>query len=316
MARQEPSEAPQSPGVINSVAAGFELATSHLWLLILPVILDLLLWLGPRLTVAGLLRDSLALLPQDDAFAQWSEQILALAPRTNLLTSLSFPVIGVPALMTGPAPERTPIATQSLELQSLGTWMLVFLGLNLLGIVLGAVYFNWLAQPVRPEPLTPDLFVRRTARTALRLCGLVLLFVALSFALGLALIPLVLLVAFLGLGATAVALIGGVLGLWLVIYFSFSLHGMVLHQAGVLPALIGSVRLIQRHMWPTLLLLAAVVLISSGLNSLWRMVDDGSWLHVISIAGHAFITTGLLLGTLLYYRARTAGSTPSRISVT
>jgi hypothetical protein len=256
------------------------------------------------------------MLPEDEAFAQWSEQLLAVAPRTNLLTSLSFPIVGVPALMAGPAPESTPVVTRALELQSLGVWLMVFLGLNLLGLVLGALYFNWLAQPVRPAPLPPELFVRHTLRTVLKLIGLVLVFMALLFALGLVLVPLVLLVAVIGLGITAVALMGGVFGVWLVIYFSFSVHGIVLHGAGILPALTGSVRLIQRHMWPTLLLLAAVVLISSGLNTLWRMVDDGSWLHFISIAGHAFITTGLLLGTLLYYRARTAGSTPSRIEIT
>ncbi len=303
-----PNRSPQNdnpPGVINSVAAGFELTTSHLWFALVPVVLDLFLWLGPRLSVTRLMPRLLEVFPPDEAIAVYTDQLLALAPRVNLLSALSFPLIGVPALMAGPSAEQTPLPTAAVELTSISSWFWLAVVLNLAGLLLGVVYFTMLTQPLRQEAFDLRRLAGRVARGALRLVGLVVIFLTLLVMLGLALLPVLLIVAFFGLGVTAVAFLGGVLGMWLVFYFSFSMHGIVLHEVGVLPAMLGSVRLIQRHMWPALLMLAAVIVVGNGLNTLWRLVDNGSWLTLVSIAGHGFISTGLLVATFLFYQSRT-----------
>ena len=114
MMRQTPPESPGPPGVISTIAAGFDLITSHLWLIMLPVLLDLLFWLGPRLGIATLMKQNLSLLSDQEMFAAFAEQAATLAPSINVLTMLSFPVIGVPALMTGPTPEKTPLLTSAM----------------------------------------------------------------------------------------------------------------------------------------------------------------------------------------------------------
>ena len=75
------------PGVWRTIAAGFDLTSKHLWLLVLPVVLDTFLWLGPRLSGRILIERLVALLPSDQAVADLSAQLLALAPRTNLFTA-------------------------------------------------------------------------------------------------------------------------------------------------------------------------------------------------------------------------------------
>ena len=42
---------PPPPGVIGSLKAGFDAIASNLTVILLPLFLDLLLWLGPRLRV-------------------------------------------------------------------------------------------------------------------------------------------------------------------------------------------------------------------------------------------------------------------------
>ena len=38
------------------------------------------------------------------------------------------------------------------------------------------------------------------------------------------------------------------------------------------------------------------------MDLLWRTPDEASWLMLVGIAGHAFVTTSLLAATFIYYR--------------
>ncbi len=304
MMRQTKPESPGPPGVISTIAAGFDLITSHLWLILLPVLLDLLLWLGPRLGAATLMQQNLSLLADQEMFAAFVEQGVALAPRINMLTMLSFPVIGVPALMTGPTPERTPIPAAVLEVASMPTWSLLFILLNVAGLLLAVLYYNLLAHTLRGEPFDLAAFARRLARSALKLFGLVLIFGLSLAAVGVVLLPVSLILALFGLGPATLIFLSGAAAMWLAIYLSFSIHGIVLDDAGIFPAMLTSVRLVQTHIWPALLLLLGLILVGSGLNTLWRQVDNGSWLTLVSLFGHGFISTALVMSTFVFYRAR------------
>ena len=54
MNRQNLEELPPPPGVMGSLRDGFYTVSSHVWLILLPLLLDVLLWLGPRLSVGTL----------------------------------------------------------------------------------------------------------------------------------------------------------------------------------------------------------------------------------------------------------------------
>jgi hypothetical protein len=43
-------------------------------------------------------------------------------------------------------------------------------------------------------------------------------------------------------------------------------------------------------------------LLSQGFNFLWRIPPEDSWLMFIGLAGHAFVSTGLLSASFVYYR--------------
>jgi hypothetical protein len=43
-------------------------------------------------------------------------------------------------------------------------------------------------------------------------------------------------------------------------------------------------------------------LLSTGLNYLWSVPTADSWMTLVGIGGHAFITTALLSASFVYYR--------------
>src|SRR5215510_8921465 len=50
---QRLEEFPPPPGVIGSLKAGFDAVSNHVTLILLPLALDVFLWLGPRLSIGG-----------------------------------------------------------------------------------------------------------------------------------------------------------------------------------------------------------------------------------------------------------------------
>jgi hypothetical protein len=45
-----------------------------------------------------------------------------------------------------------------------------------------------------------------------------------------------------------------------------------------------------------------VMLLSKGLDLLWLAPPETSWMTLVGVVGHAFITTGLLASSFIYYR--------------
>ena len=95
--------------------------------------------------------------------------------------------------------------------------------------------------------------------------------------------------------------LGGIL-VWLTIPLFFSPHGIFAKHRPMWISLIQAVRLSRITFSTTGLLILVIVVLSEGLNVLWNVPAENSWLMLVGIAGHAFITTGLLSATYIYYR--------------
>lgn len=46
----------------------------------------------------------------------------------------------------------------------------------------------------------------------------------------------------------------------------------------------------------------AAIIVNQGLNMLWQVPPENSWLMLISVIGHAFVTTGMLSASFIYYQ--------------
>lgn len=308
MMMQKKEDTSPLPGVWQTIAAGFDLTSKHLWLLVLPVILDCFLWLGPRLSGQPIIEGLVAVLPVDPALADFNAQLLALAPRTNLFTSLSVPLVGVPALMVGATPEKTPLSPPIVDLYNAWLWIGLFLVLTLAGVLLTAVYFTLIARTVRRQTgavATGAALLGQVGRLWLQFLALGVLLVVMGFVLYLPLLPVAALLSLVSaVLAALVLLMGPVLLLWIVIYLFFAPHGLALHGRSLYQAALESVQLVRGQFLSTLGLLLAVFIIRNLLAMLLLLADDGSWLTLASILGHAFVTTSLVAATFIFYRDR------------
>jgi hypothetical protein len=309
MRTQKPSTSTPLPGIFPTLKAGFELTSKHWWLVLLPALLDSFYWLGPRLSPRILVEKTVEMMGTQTAFGQLNRELINAAQQTNLFTTLTVPLFGVPTLMKL-VPEDAPLSPQVVEVQSFATWFWLFLVFNLVGILLTALYFSLVAQAVKQRRygrMAFGHFVRQVMRTwgQLVILGLVLLLAALFIFL-----PLLLVGGFLSLlnGRIffLVVLIGMMLIFWIAIFLGFTPHGLTLNGRTLPQALFESVQLVRLNYVSTMILLLAITGISTVMDRLLLYADDGSWLTLSSILGHAFISTGLVAATYVFYQDRVA----------
>jgi hypothetical protein len=91
--------------------------------------------------------------------------------------------------------------------------------------------------------------------------------------------------------------------IWVIIPLFFSPHGIFASNQNVFLSIKTSYRLVRSYLPGTGLFLVIVLLMSQGLNMIWLIPPSNSWLIVVGIAGHAFISTSLLAASFNYYQA-------------
>ena len=154
---------PPPPGVIGSLKAGFEAVSSHVILISIPFLVDVFLWLGPRLGVSKVLG------PVYDIFfnqlrkgLSTQDEVKQLVAFQNLFTEglqhfnlvslasrlQTFPV-GISSLMAKTMPVDTPMGlrnwSQLASPLSLAGYMFLLI---VIGWMIGALYFRWVSGAV------------------------------------------------------------------------------------------------------------------------------------------------------------------------
>lgn len=323
----EQRETSSLPGVWATVAAGFELTTRHLWLLVIPLLLDVFLWLGPRLSFAPLVEQLIAQWPADIAAVDPRPALETIATRTNLFTNLSVAYLGVPTLWAGAAPEKTPLVAPVFSIDNWAAWAGFLLLLTLVGLLLSALYYTLIARTVvRPQDALgrPAGNAAQVAswigRTWLRYLALSLLFLAALFAI---ILPIAAIAAFVLLLSrflgTLLLLSAPVLILWLLVFLSYTPAGLALNRQSFFRAFGESVRLLQWNLPSGITLLLVVFAGAQVMNWLMLAADNGTWLTLASLPAHAYISTALTAALFLFYRDRyavlPAADRPSRPEV-
>jgi len=102
--------------------------------------------------------------------------------------------------------------------------------------------------------------------------------------------------------AQGALLILGLLSMWLIVPVFFTPHGIFLHQQNAFLSIYTSLRMARFTLPTSSLFVLSVLLIAYGLNFLWNIPTSDSWMALVGIAGHAFVTTSLLAASFIYYR--------------
>ncbi|MBT3337452.1 MAG: hypothetical protein HN855_00250 [Anaerolineae bacterium] len=301
------------PGVISSLKSGFDITANHISIILLPILLDIFLWFGPHLRIDNLMRDwvvqfnllsSESIVPASEAqrFEQFQDLLNeALTLDINLFSFLRTFPIGISSLMKGFIPGQTPLGTPpSFQAESVFMIFLWFGGLTLVGWLLGSIYFTWVAKvSIQDE----DQNLLWAGKTVLHAMLLSLIWSAALFMMGMPLAIMFMVFAQINpILAQAALIFLALFAMWIIVPFFFSAHGIFTKRENVIRSIISSFHLSRFTLPTSSFFVLGVLLLSQGFNSLWLVPSDSSWMLLISIFGHAFITTSLLAASFIYYR--------------
>jgi hypothetical protein len=313
MNRSDVSVLPPTPNLVRSIRVGFDAIANHFLLIVFPLGLDLFLWLGPHLRITTLTRSVTDRLfriyqNQDPALNETlrlsQEAWRLIADQFNLMAVLRSYPIGIPSLLVGRLPIANPLGTpQSLELFSPLQVTLVWLMLIVVGLLLGTLYFATVAQATLDGKIDWAQAISRWPWSTLQILCLAVIMVGILLVVSIPGSFLMALVLFgsLSFGQCALLLYAGFV-FWLFIPLVFSPHGVFVYQYNVINSIKASINLARRTLPTTVLFILAAFLLSKGLDILWLVPTETSWLMLVGIIGHAFITTSLIAASFVYYR--------------
>jgi hypothetical protein len=302
----EQAKLPAPPRLIASFVAGFDAVANHVTVILIPLLVDLFLWLGPHLRLTKFLQSWWDLnaaspylkLPAGTDLSTIQKDLNQFAGQFNLFAALrTFPV-GTSSLMLGNLPVKTPLGApvflEAPSILSVIGWTFLIL---LFGWILGSLYFYTVSRGALNLQQLP-LF-----QSILQAVLLGAFWIVAAAAIG---FPLMIVYAIMATISTTIAqvliFLFSMVALWVLLPVFFSPHGIFTLQQNFMQAIRNSMR-ISRYTLPTSgLFLLFLILLNEGLNFLWRTPPETSWWTLVGIAGHAFVSTALLAASFVYYR--------------
>jgi hypothetical protein len=305
-------------GIIEALSAGLDAALRHPWLLLIPVLLDVFLWVGPRMQAPALYRSFEPTLRQMTTTMTSPEARLAaqelgkaaerFLTQYNLFAWLSAGLIGVP-VVNGGADATLKLVTGSLpslwQVDSLDGYLLVFVLLTTVGLFISALFWTMLGDFVRGEPWQAAGWLRRSLGVWKKLLLLTIAVVGLALMSIFPLSMVMFTISAVSAGlASIVPLLVAAVAAWIVLVCLFTPHGLVLYQMTLSRAVSTSSMIVRANFAATVGLAVIAMAISIGTGLIWEWVAADSWLRLIAMAGNALVGTGLIVASLLFYQNR------------
>jgi hypothetical protein len=340
----------QAPkGVIDTLSAGYAAVNRQLWVLLVPIVVDLVLWLGPHVSYSPLVdplvtratesvrqvaaapsqapvtsRRGQARVAADPGNAELTQRLdevrlwtLSRTTDTNALSLLARGPLVVPSL-------AAPLGAAGV-IGSVGAFQFVTSwpeGLLLLGallassLLLGGLFYTGLAASAAADDSRGPLSAgRRAPRVVLRVIGLLAALLGTGLLLGL---PLLALVAFTALVAPELAVFGGVFVLagllFAEVHLFFAVPAICVSNVGPLAAVQRSVAVVRRDLWPTVGLILLTWLILAGMGRVWELLASSVQAPFgagLAILGNAYIASGLIAAGMIFYTERVESLSPA-----
>jgi hypothetical protein len=296
-------------GVFQSLMAGFDKIASQPLLILPPILVDLFLWLGPRLTINTIVQDLLELVVvppgSDEAMV---EQIALfqsitndLGQRLNLFAMLSNLPAGISSLMSSRLPVVTPLGQSSeIPIQSFVIVFLLLFALMIIGQGIGTQFHLWIASQLAQGEELAD---RGKAWFRMIMLAILIYVVGMIFGLGIAFIASLFTFVSLAFGII-IAFLGFTFGFWIFVYLFFTPHGIVRYKLGLWRAMLESATLVRWNLLSVVGYLGVSFVISWLTSQAWILPTEDSWFLLLAILGHAFVSATLLAGSYAFYQDR------------
>lgn len=305
-------------GIVDTLGQGYLIVNRRLWVLLLPLLLDLFLAFGPGVSATPLVEDAMAFLDQAAASqtsgereGPWTREELdsALGPPKEALAKFrDANMLGIlawqlPSLISATSTTPLPVVRGPLLAQVDNAWLfaggaLALAVLSLLGV---SFYMAAIAQPLRDD----KGFVHQAFRgwaNLLLLYGALLL---VSLPIGGAMLLFLGLVGLLGSAAVSFASGAALATIMTVAFYMFFVDDAIF-VAGASPwrAIWYSAHVVWRNFWSAVGFILVVNLILIGTPLAWRLIMDYPVAAVGAMAGHAYIVSGLIAAGMLFLKNR------------
>jgi hypothetical protein len=303
----------EPPKLIPSIVEGFNAIASHIYIILFPILFDMLLWFGPMIRVKDLILPVMlnATDLSSNAYGQDSQMIVetskqmwtSLLEHFNLFFSLRTYPVGLPSLLLGKGVANNPLGSVSIiEVESTNIAFWILAGCTVVGIVLGCLYYALIANAT--DSSEKSLKFSSLAKQTAQIVILSLILVAALFILSIPAICLISsLVLFIpSLGEIPVMLFGFLL-VWILLPLVFSPHGIFADQLKATTSIANSIRLVRSLMSATGIFLILIILLGYGLDILWATPEANDWMLLVGIIGHAFISSGLIAASFKFYNS-------------
>jgi hypothetical protein len=299
---------PRATGIIDTLSAGFGVVNQRPWIVLLPVLLDLFFVFGPRVSVAPLVSRLVALPAFERSFAAGMSpdaaraEVIAVAEDLNLLALLSPGGVSIPSVVPLLGVARGPIV----YVDSGGAVLAIGLGALLVGALLGCVYRVMLAQGARDGAISPLRLPREAILAWLRVVGFAIVLLVLMV---MVVIPLAIVTTLASLIAAGAAMLmtGVVVTIALVaqLYLFFTSDAIFMSRVGPIEAMRRSVSVVHAGAWSALSFAVLVTVTLVGMTQVWTaLASQAGWGLAFAIVGNAYIASGLVAASMLFYQER------------
>lgn len=317
-------------GVNETVASGLSVPLSRPWLLIVPILLDMFLWIGVQIPITRitnplatmmieeggangeLAADQLTLIGEsarlNDVIGSMLPSVFAGLSRDNLFSLMAATF--APRLASGI--DRDDLADRwgsligdAVDPGSAGS----IIGLGFLFLLVSSLLtVGWrvpLALSIIHRRMSPRSVVLYTLRAWIRFLALLSLIIGAAMVL---LVPLVIVAGILLLAGLDLAALVSVFivmaGSLAALYTRFVLESIVLNDIGPLRALKRSALIAQTFFGPTLRFSLVGVIVGSGALRLWDVMIFSPPGLPVAIIANSFLGTGMAIATMMFYYDR------------
>ncbi len=296
---------PKPPSAFNALISGFNVITHHLALLLFPATLDIFLLFGPRLKIHDLFTtifeefirlQAVTPTPFPVTAQADTEKILS---NFNLFSNLRTYPLGLFSLLINNQSATSPLGTRiDWEIPNGLILVSAFILLTSAGLLFGSLYFYFVSRAALKPQAGPGLL--RAIFHSL------IVWTALTTATYLIAMPLLGILVALVMNNQIVTFIFFLLLAWPVTWMGlmvfFSTHGVYIFSKNAFTTLQQIFRILRHGMPPLGWFALIAIVMSQGMDLIWLTPTADTWMALVGIFGHAFISTGLLAASFIFYR--------------
>lgn len=317
-------------GVVPTIANALSLVLVRPWLMVLPLTIDLVLWLAwqisPKPFTNWLSREMINSGGSDGPAV--ADEVLSFGERArvNDLAAAMVPSVfsGIPkdSIISLLLTVFTPGLTRGVDrahifddwesgllttLTPQNGFGVVFLAVVLLGFstVFAVLFRVPQARMIREESMNPSAVVRDILQTWWRLALLLILVTAIFIVIVLPIVVILGVLYLLGINLIALLVLGlFVVGGMAAMYSFFAMDAMVLNRAGPLQSLSVSFAVVRANLGPTFRFAVVSLLIGTGVIRVWDVLIENPPGIALALVANAFLGTGLSVASMMFFQDR------------